>query len=318
MTGADLHADARLALRHHGIVEASDVDAFVLQTGSEALGEGSIVEHHGTNGTLRGFDVETAGHHLVAEVGDILHQAVVQFVRLVQHLEDFQRSADDAGSQRVREEVGARALAQQVDDFLSTCREAAHGTAEGFAQRAGVDIYTAVGVVEFAHSAACLADDACRVALVHHHHSIVLLCQVADLVHRSHIAVHREDTISDHDAETLFLGGLQLALQIFHVGVGVAVALGLAQTHTVNDAGVVQGVADDGILLGQQGFEDTTVGIEAGRVENGVLRLEETADGGFQLLVNILRTADEAHTRHAVAATVHHLLCSLDEAGVVR
>ena len=317
VAGGDLYADAGLALRHHGVVEAGDVDALVLQAGGEALREGGVVEHDGADGALRGFDVETAGHHLVAEVGDVLHEAVVELVGLVEHLEGLEGCADDAGGHGVGEEVRARALAQEVDDLLTAGGEAAHGAAEGFAQGAGVDIDAAIGVVELADAAAGLADDACGVALIDHDEGVVLLGEVADAVHGGDVAVHGEDAVGHDDAEALFLGGLELALEVVHVGVGVAVALGLAEAHAVDDAGVVEGVGDDGVLLGEQWLEDTAVGVEAGGVENGVLGVEEAADGGLQLLVDVLGAADEAHAGHAVAAAVHHPLGALDEARVV-
>ena len=102
--------------------------------------------------------------------------------------------------------------------------------------------------------------------LVNHYESVVLLCQVADLVHRSHVAVHREHTIGADDAETLGLSLLQALLQLFHVGVGVAVALCLAQTHAVDDRSVVECVRDDCVLVGEERAEQAAVGIEAGSI----------------------------------------------------
>ena len=80
---------------------------------------------------------------------------------------------------------------------------------------------------------------------------------------------------------------------------------------------MVQCIADDGILLTQQRFEDAAIGIEARGIEYSVVGLEKTADGSLELLVHVLRTADKAHTRHAVATTVHHTLGSLYEARIV-
>ena len=76
--GTELNADAGLTLRHYGIVEAGDVDALVEQAVGVLLRQRSVVEHHGTDGTLRGLDVEAGSHHLVAEVVDVLHEFVVQ------------------------------------------------------------------------------------------------------------------------------------------------------------------------------------------------------------------------------------------------
>ena len=46
-------------------------------------------------------------------------------------------------------------------------------------------------------------------------------------------------------------------LQVGHVGIGVTVTYGFAETHAVDDRGVVQGVGDDGVLLAEERFEDT-------------------------------------------------------------
>ena len=107
-------------------------------------------------------------------------------------------------------------------------------------------------------------------------------------------------------------------LQFAHVGIGVAVAHGLAQTHAVDDRGVVERIGDDGVLLRQERFEDTAVGGEAGGVEDRVLGAEIVGNGLFELLVDILTAADEAHGRHAETAFVHGALGGVDEPPVVR
>ena len=42
---------------------------------------------------------------------------------------------------------------------------------------------------------------------------------------------------------------------------------------------MVKGVGDDGVLLAEERFEDTPVGIETGGVENRVLRAEIVGNG---------------------------------------
>ena len=80
---------------------------------------------------------------------------------------------------------------------------------------------------------------------------------------------------------------------------------------------MVEGIADDGILFGKERTKQTTIGIEAGCIENGVFCLEILRYSSLKLLVDILGAANEAHGRHAVATAIHHLLGSLDQAGVV-
>jgi len=215
-------------------------------------------------------------------------------------------------------EVRARTLAQHVDNLLAAGGETAYRAAEGFAQRTGQDIDLSAQVVEFGDTATGLAQHACRVALIDHHQRIVFLGQLADLIQRSGVAVHREDAVGYDDAETLCLGFLEAILQLGHVGVGVTVANGLAQTHAVDDRRVVERIGDDRILLGKQRLEHAAVGVEASGIENRILGTEIVGDRLLELLVHILATADETHGRHAVAACVHRLLRRFDQTRIVR
>ena len=81
---------------------------------------------------------------------------------------------------------------------------------------------------------------------------------------------------------------------------------------------MVKCIAYYGILLGEQRFEQSTVGIEASCIENGVLGVEIFADGILQLLVEVLGATDEANRRHAVAVAVHCPLGCINKALGVR
>ena len=113
------------------------------------------------------------------------------------------------------------------------------------------------------------------------------------------------------------MGLLQATLQILHVGILITIALGLAKAHAVDDAGMVQGIRDDGVLVGKERTKQASVGIEASGIKDSVLCLEVIADGSLQLLVNIHGTTDEANGCHTITATVHHVLGSLNQARVV-
>src|SRR5690606_21397338 len=131
-------------------------------------------------------------------------------------------------------------------------------------------------------------------------------------------AIHGEDTIGNDDLETraFRIGLLQLLFQIGHVVVGVAVARGLAEAHAIDDAGMVERIADDRILIIQQRLEYTAVGTETCRVEYGILRTVEIGDLLFKLLVYVLCTADEAYAGHAVAMAVQVLVGGLHHIGM--
>ena len=71
------------------------------------------------------------------------------------------------------------------------------------------------------------------------------------------------------------------------------------------------------VLGAEQGLEQPAIGVETGGEEDRVVRAEERGQPRFQRAVQVLRAADEAHARHAVAVAVHRLLRGGDERGVI-
>jgi hypothetical protein len=80
---------------------------------------------------------------------------------------------------------------------------------------------------------------------------------------------------------------------------------------------MVQGVGDDGVVLAQQRLEQAAVGVEAGRIQDGVVLAEEAGNLRLQLLVQVLGAADEAYRGHAEAVAVQCVLGRLDQVRVV-
>ena len=58
---------------------------------------------------------------------------------------------------------------------------------------------------------------------------------------------------------------------------------------------MVEFVTDDRVFSAEQSFKQAAVGIEAGSVEDCVLRAEEVREAILQLLVDALRAANETH-----------------------
>ena len=56
----------------------------------------------------------------------------------------------------------------------------------------------------------------------------------------------------------------------------IAVFVGPGQSDTINDAGVVELVTEQSILLGQEGLKQTCVGIEAAGIKYGVFAMVES------------------------------------------
>ena len=157
------------------------------------------------------------------------------------------------------------------------------------------------------------ADEADGVAVVDHDHGVVSLGEVAD---RGSLAMMPsiEKTPSVAIRRMPGAGGFaQAALEVGHVVVVVAVALRLAEPDAVDDRGVVERVGDDRVLLAEQRLEEAAVGVEAGRVEDGVLGAEEGREPGLERLVHLLGAADEADRGHAVAVAVERGLAGGDQ-----
>ena len=75
------------------------------------------------------------------------------FVALPAASSTSQRRRGDAGRERVREEIRARALAQQLDDFRAPGGVAARRAAQRLAERAGDDVDAALDAAELRRAA---------------------------------------------------------------------------------------------------------------------------------------------------------------------
>src|SRR5699024_4868598 len=98
----------------------------------------------------------------------------------------------------------------------------------------------------------------------------------------------------------------------------IPVPFGLAQADAVDDAGMVQLVADDGVFLAQQRLKQTAVRIKARGIENGILCPQETGDGLLQILVELLGPADKPDRSQAEAPPVIGSLRCGNESRIIR
>ena len=163
------------------------------------------------------------------------------------------------------------------------------------------------------------AHEADGVAVVDHRQRVIAVGQIADGLEVCNIAIHGEHAVG-RDQNFLAAGFprvLELGFEVFHVVVQIAVALGLAQAHAVNDGRVVQLIRNDRVLRPKQRLKQTAIGVEAGGIEDGVVGACELCDAALELLVDLLRAADEAHRRKAEAPAVIAGLRGLDEPRVV-
>ena len=124
--------------------------------------------------------------------------------------------------------------------------------------------------------------------------SVIFLGEFIDLIQRSDISVHAEDSISDDHFDPSLLVGLQVFFQVGHVHVVVTGSFGFAEADAVDDGGVIEGIADNYVFGTQDGLEETSVGIETAGEQDGVLKSIVVCDGFFEFFVDILGAADEA------------------------
>ena len=110
---------------------------------------------------------------------------------------------------------------------------------------------------------------------------------------------------------------LQAVLELVHVGIREAVALGLAEPDAVDDRGVVETVGDDRVVFAEQRLEHAAIGVETGREHDCVRLAQVLGDRLFEFAMQRLRAADEAHRSHAEAELVHRATRRRDDVGVV-
>src|SRR5690606_14713714 len=118
MGRAHLGADAGPALGHYRIGKADHIDALVQQGIGHASGQGGIAQHHRDDRVLAGHQVETQGLHPAPEMRAVAMHAGAQFSTfgILEQFEHPPGRRHDGRGQRIGKQVGARTLAQQVDD----------------------------------------------------------------------------------------------------------------------------------------------------------------------------------------------------------
>ena len=244
-------------------------------------------------------------------------QTILQFIGTREDLEGLDTRRSNHRRNGVREEIRTATLTQQVDDLFLTGSETADRTAESLTKRAGDDLNLTAHVIEFGYTVSGLADNSGGVRLINHDEGVVFLRKFVDLIQRTDITVHREDTIGSDDTEALCLRFLELLLEIRHVTVGITVTHRLAKTHTVDDRRMVERIRDNRILFRQQWFKKSSVRIKTSGIKDRVFRSEEIGDDAFKFLVGVLRAADKTHRSHTITARIHTGFRRLDKLFVI-
>ncbi len=209
-------------------------------------------------------------------------------------------------------------MAQHIDNFLPTGGEPPDCPAKRLAQRTGNRVHLAENIIEFGDSLPRLPYHARRVALVHHHQSVVFPGQLHDPIHGCHVAIHREHPIRDNHPETLLLGLFQFLFKVVHIRVGIPVTFRLTEAHPINDRSMIERVGDNRVVTREKRIEESPVRVKARSIQDGIVGVEKFADRPFQLLMIILRTADKADRRHTVSPLVECPFRRVNQFRVIR
>ena len=146
-------------------------------------------------------------------------------------------------------------MPQKIDNLFSTTGKPAAGAAERFSQRAGDDIDSAHHTAIFVRAASSFAKKTSRMRIVNHRQRVILLSEITNGREVRNRAVHGETAVSSNQFKARILRRAQLRLQICHVVVLVAKTLRFAEADAVDDAGVIQFIANHGVVFGEKRFE---------------------------------------------------------------
>jgi len=188
--------------------------------------------------------------------------------------------ARGGGGRRMRsgEQERARAVVEEVDEFARAADVTSHD-ADGFAERADLNVNAAVAAEVIDGAAAAAAEDAGGMGVINHHDAIVFFGEVAEFRERSDIAIHGEDAIGDEEfvagpvfrflADAFAIGDVAM-LEDFDGGFGKAAA--------IDDGGVVELVGDDQIVFAEDGGDGACIGGEAGLKDDAGFGVFEFCD----------------------------------------
>ena len=151
-------------------------------------------------------------------------------------------------------------------------------------------------------TATVAAEDARGMGVVDHHDCAVLFCKRRELVDRPDVTVHGEDSVGDEESVAgLVLNFFEQLFGVSDVFVAEDSDLGFGETSAVDDAGVVEFVGQDEVVLTEDAGDGAGVGGEAGLKDDTGLDALERGDLLFEFHVNVHRASDGADGAGAYA-----------------
>lgn len=312
----NLGSDPGLALGNNREEEADGINAFLVESLGEFLGQPGVEQHDRDNRGIAFLQDEAGFLQALSPVLGVLLQLVAALGGGRENLQHLEDAHDYDRGDGVGEQVRPGPLPAHLHDFPPSGHAAARGPAEGLTEGGGDDVNLAHDPVLLVGPPPRFPDETGGVGIVNQEHGVVLFAELDHLVQLGRITVHRENAVGHHQPQPLVLVHLELFLEVGHVGMLESIVHGAAQPDAVDQRGMNQAVGDDDIILGQDGLEHPGVGIHAGREEDGVFRTQELGHLPFQLLVDVLGAADKAHRGHSEAPGFQPLVGGLDHLGM--
>ena len=261
--------------------------------------------------------LKPARAQLALEVARVGPQALDALRLLLQDVECRDARGGDRRRMRRGEQERARAVIEVIDQVLRPADVAAQ-RADGLRQRAHLHVDAAVHVEVVDRPAAVAAQHARGVGVVDHHDGAVLLGQGGELVHRADVAVHREHAVGDDQLVAgLVLRSPAAVPRSGDVLVAKDLDLGAREPRAVDDAGVVQLVGEDEVVLAQDRAHGAGVGRESALEDHAGFDVLEARDLLFEFHVDAHGAGDGAHCARAHAQFARGLQGRLDQLGVV-
>ncbi len=145
----------------------------------------------------------------------------------------------------------------------------------------------------------------------------VLVRKIADAPELRERSVHRKNPVGGDHPHACVRRIFEALLEFIQIIVRVAQPPRLAEADAVDDARVIERIADDRILFVEQSFEQSAIRVETRRIQNRILRRQERAEPLFELAMHDLRAADETNRRDAVAVLVERPMRRIHDGRVV-
>src|SRR4029077_10876511 len=198
--GSDNRAQARLAFGDGGVTDGQRQETGIAQRLRELVGAGGVADHDGRDGrlALAGIEAELLEAAL-EELGvapELLDEALARVG--IEQGEGGLASCDDRGRMGGGKDERPGAMIEELDQLARTA-DVASERADGFAERADLDVHAAMAAEMIDGTAAAAAEDAGGVGVVDHHDAVEFLGEVAELRQRGDVAFHGKDAVGDQE-----------------------------------------------------------------------------------------------------------------------